>query len=68
MNQQFLNKNRNINRGFRKFIVWQESVELFSFVKKKLNIINTIPFKVKAQVEDSAFSVSSNITESYSRR
>ena len=33
INQQYLNKNKNINRGFRKLIVWQEAVELFSFVK-----------------------------------
>ena len=60
--------NKNINRGYRKLIVWQEAVELFSFVKKKLNTISSVSYKVKAQIEDSAFSVNSNIAEGYSRR
>ncbi len=66
--QKYLNKNKNINRGFRKLIVWQEAVELFSFVKRKINTITSVSYKVKAQVEDSAFSVHSNIAEGYSRR
>jgi len=49
-------------------IVWQESVKLFEFVKRKLDTLKTVSFKVKAQIEDSAFSVSSNIAEGYCRR
>lgn len=66
--QKYLNQNKNINRGFRKLIVWQESVKLFEFVKRKLDTLKTVSFKVKAQIEDSAFSVSSNIAEGYCRR
>lgn len=71
MNDDLKNKlesNKNINRGFRDLIVWQESIELFAFVKKKLNSLKNVSFKVKAQVEDSMFSVPSNISEGYCRR
>ena len=61
MNEEIINKNKNINRGFRKLIVWQEAIDLFVIVKKKLNQIKSVSFKVKAQVEDSIFSVHSNI-------
>ena len=48
--------------------MWKESIELFSFVKKKLKLINDVSFKTKAQIEDSALSISSNISEGYCRR
>ena len=65
---KYITRNRNINRGYRKLDVWVESVELFKVVKKKIDVLSTISFKLKAQVEDSMFSVSSNIAEGYSRR
>ena len=65
---KYIDKNKNINRGYRKLEVWQESVELFKAVKKKIDSIKNISFKLKAQVEDSMFSVSSNIAEGYCRR
>jgi four helix bundle protein len=68
MDEDILNRNRNINRGFRKLEVWNEAIELYSFVKLKILVSQDIPFKVKAQVEDSAFSVHSNIAEGYGRR
>ncbi len=43
-----LNENKNINRGYRDLIVWQEAVDLYSFVKQKLNLLNSISYKVKA--------------------
>ena len=61
MNDIILNRNKNINRGFRKLEVWKEAVQLFNFVKNKIDGINNISFKVKAQIEDSIFSVHSNI-------
>jgi hypothetical protein len=33
--QKYLNKNKNINRGFRDLVVWQEAIKLFVFTKKK---------------------------------
>jgi four helix bundle protein len=68
IDKDLLNRNRNINRGYRKLVVWQEAIGLFVFVKKKLDTIKTISFKVKAQVEDSIFSVHSNIAEGHCRR
>lgn len=68
MNLELLNRNKNINRGYRKLEVWQEAIELFVFVKKKIRLTDTISYKIKAQVEDSILSVSSNIAEGYSRR
>ena len=68
MDENIKNRNKNINRGFRKLDIWNEAIELYAFVKQKLNGINTISLKVKAQVESSIFSVHSNIAEGYSRR
>ncbi|MCH8170953.1 MAG: four helix bundle protein [Bacteroidetes bacterium] len=68
IDKELLNRNKNINRGYRKLIVWNEAIELFVFVKKKLNTLKSISFKVKAQIEDSIFSVHSNIAEGHCRR
>ena len=65
---KYINRNKNINRGYRKLEVWKEAIELFALVKNKLASCDTISFKTKAQIEDSALSVPSNIAEGYSRR
>ena len=66
--KEFLEQNKNINRGFRNLEVWKEAIELFAFVRKKFKTLINLSFKVKAQIEDSIFSVSSNISEGYCRR
>jgi len=68
INRDLLNRNRNINRGYRKLIVWKEAIELNTFVKKKLNSLKSISFKVKAQIEDLILSVHLNIVEGHYRR
>ncbi len=68
MDIERLNKNKNINRGFRKLDVWKEAISLFVDVKKMLDEIKSISFKTKSQIENSIFSVHSNISEGYSRR
>jgi len=68
MNEEIINRNKNINRGFRKLDVWREAIELYVFVKNKVRNLVNVPYKVKAQVEDSIFSCHSNIAEGYSRR
>ncbi len=68
MDEELLNRNKNINRGYRKLEVWKEAVELFVIVKKRIDKLNTVSFKVKAQIEDSILSCSSNIAEGYGRR
>lgn len=65
---ELIERNKNINRGYRKLTVWKEAIDLYVYVSKKLEDINTISFKVIAQVEASAFSVHSNIAEGYGRR
>ncbi len=68
MDEELINRNKNINRGFRKLEVWKEAIELYVFVTKKNQTFDAVPFKVSAQTEDSIFSVYSNIAEGYSRR
>ena len=68
MDEVILNRNRNINRGFRKLEVWNEAIELYVFVKLNILIIPAISFRVRDQIEGSAFSVHSNIAEGYGRR
>ncbi|MEJ2104026.1 MAG: four helix bundle protein [Ignavibacteriaceae bacterium] len=60
--------NKNINRGYRDLEVWKEAVKLYHFVKDKLKTLDNVSYKVKAQIEDSVFSVQSNIAERYCRR
>jgi len=61
-------KRRNINRGFRKLDIWILSIEYYQILNEILKDYSKIPYKIKAQVEDSALSISSNIAEGYSRR
>jgi four helix bundle protein len=66
--KKYLEKNKNINRGYRKLEVWQEGISLFTFVKLKIDTIENISFKTKGQIEGSALSVPSNVSEGYCRR
>jgi len=68
MDEELLNRNKNINRGYRKIEIWKEAIELYVLLKNKIRTLNKVPSKMKVQVEDSIFSVHSNIAEGYSRR
>lgn len=68
MDDKELERNKNLNRGFRKLVVWREAIELYVFVKQALDELKGLPFKIRDQVLDSAFSISSNISEGYCRR
>ena len=68
MDLDIIERNKNINRGYRKLEVWQEAINLYVFVKNKIRSIKKVPFKIKGQIEDSILSCSSNIAEGYSRR
>ena len=59
---------KNINRGYRDLEVWKEAIELFALVRDKIKTLTGVTFKVRGQVEDSIFSVHSNIAEGYCRR
>jgi four helix bundle protein len=68
MDEELLNRHRNINRGFRSLEIWQLAIGLYEIVHRIVHKNADVPFKVKAQIEDSALSISSNIAEGYSRR
>ena len=58
----------NINRGFKKLIVWQDAVSLYVLACK---IFANFPFelkKVAGNSIDAAHSISRNISEGYCRR
>jgi len=63
-----LERNKNLNRGFRKLVVWREAIELYVFVKQALDELKGLPFKIRDQVLASAFSISSNLAEGYCRK
>jgi len=68
MQDDVLERNKNLNRGFRKLEVWREAVQLYAFEKKALGEVKGIVYKIKDQVLDSVFSISSNVAEGYCRR
>lgn len=61
-------KFRNINRGYMTLDIWQKGIKLHKIVFKTVYKDNKIDFKIRAQITDSAQSVSSNIAEGYCRR
>ena len=67
MMDEILERNKNLNRGFRKLRVWREAIELYAFEKGILDQIRGISFKIKDQILASGFSVSSNLAEGYCR-
>jgi len=59
---------KNINRGFKRLRIWQDSISLYIMACK---IFSTFPFelkKVAANAIDAVHSVSRNISEGYCRR
>jgi len=68
LDDELVERNKNLNRGFRKLNVWREAIDLYVFEKKILDQIRGISFKIKDQVLASGFSISSNLAEGYCRR
>lgn len=68
MGDEVLERNKNLNRGFRKLNVWREAIDLYAFGKKVLGKMKGISFKIRDQILDSAFSISSNLAEGYCRK
>jgi len=68
MEDEVLERNKNLNRGFRKLHVWREAIELYVFVKEVLSEIKGLSFKIRDQILASAFSIHSNTAEGYCRR
>ncbi len=61
-------KRRNLNRGYMKLEVWNNGIQLFKIINKKVGEIPKLDFKLKAQILDAAQSISSNIAEGYCRK
>lgn len=61
-------KRRNKNRGYMSLRVWHRAIDLYKLVCRIVYVDNKIEFKLRAQIADAASSVSSNISEGYSRR
>ncbi|MBS3919890.1 MAG: four helix bundle protein [Deltaproteobacteria bacterium] len=59
---------KNINRGFKKLRVWQDSVSLYVMASDIFVIFPYVLRKTASQAIDSAHSVSRNIAEGYCRR
>ena len=47
MVDEALERNKNLNRGFRKLRAWREAIELYVFVKEVLGEVKGISFKIK---------------------
>lgn len=45
MEDEVLERNKNLNRGFRKLNVWREAIDLYVFEKRVLDQIRGISFK-----------------------
>jgi four helix bundle protein len=59
---------RNVNRGFKKLRVWQDSISLYVLACR---IFSDFPFELKKVISnglDVAHSISRNISEGYCRR
>ena len=51
---EVLERNKNLNRGFRKLRVWREAIELCVFEKKVLGEGKGASFKIKDQINPRA--------------
>ena len=45
MDEEIINRYKNINRGFRKLEVWNEAIDLYVFVKAKVRNLGEVPLK-----------------------
>ncbi len=61
-----ITQRQNLNRRYMKLEAWQRGMDLFELVFKLTEDVGD--FKLRAQVRDSAQSVSANIAEGYGRR
>ena len=59
---------KNINRGFKRFRVWQDAVSLYILACKVLSSFRFELKKVAANTIDAAHSISRNISEGYCPR
>jgi four helix bundle protein len=58
----------NINRGYMKLEVWQDSLDLCKLVYESVGGIEKLDIRLRSQILDASQSISSNIAEGYCRR
>ncbi len=61
-------EHRNVNRGFEKLRVWNDSIELYTLTCQILSKFSFELKKIAANCIDASHSISRNIAEGYSRR
>ena len=59
---------KNLNRGYKKLEVWQDSVELYVLVSKHLSKLPFVHQKSASNTIDAAHSILRNIPEGYCRK
>jgi four helix bundle protein len=63
-----MEERKNINRGFKKLIIWTDAIDLYVHSNDILINIQTIPIKTKVNCIDTAHSINRNIAEGYCRK
>ncbi len=63
-----LSQRRNVNRGYRKLIVWQEAVSYYALTCEVFRVFPFVLQRVAAQQIASVDSIHRNIAEGYCRR
>ena len=58
----------NINRGFKKLIIWKDAIELYMLSIESLDIMPFYLSKTRSNCIDAAHSISRNIAEGYCRQ
>lgn len=59
---------KNVNRGYKKLEVWNDSVELYALAVEIFSQLPNNALKVSSNSIDAAHSISRNISEGYCRR
>jgi four helix bundle protein len=65
---EIINRRRNINRGYRRLIVWQDSLKLYELISRFLYKHRLLPERTSNGIIDAAHSVARNIAEGYGRK
>lgn len=63
-----MDERKNINRGFRKLLVWKDAVDLYVLVS---DVLGKLPYELKrttSNVTIAAHSIGRNIAEGYCRK
>jgi hypothetical protein len=63
-----MTERKNINRGFKKLIVWNDAIEIYVLANEILQNFPITLNKTKANCIDAAQSISRNIAEGYCRQ